>query len=183
MVVDEPNAEEQADSKYPQYIAQGILSELLPYLNVEPDEAVDGVVPETELWEGFDGVLEDISGRSVDEAGNLVDAEGNLIDMEGNRVDEEGYLLNENGERKVNDNGEYIKSENMETFSGETLPASESGEPVGDAVSNPERRSRPKAARIPLRETIWKATESPTRKPDWNKRIKAYPMEIGHIVL
>ena len=53
MVVDEPNAEEQADSKYPQYIAQGILSELLPYLNVEPDEAEEGVAPETELWEGL----------------------------------------------------------------------------------------------------------------------------------
>ncbi len=61
VVVDEPNAEEQADSKYPQYIAQGILSELLPYLNVEPDEAEEGVVPETELWEGFDGVLEDVT--------------------------------------------------------------------------------------------------------------------------
>ena len=53
VVVDEPNAEEQADSKYPQYIAQGILSELLPYLNVEPDEAEEGVVPETELWEAL----------------------------------------------------------------------------------------------------------------------------------
>ena len=82
VVVDEPNAEEQADSKYPQYIAQGILSELLPYLNVEPDEAEEGVVPETELWEGFDGVLEDVSGSDVDEEGNMVDAEGNLIDME-----------------------------------------------------------------------------------------------------
>lgn len=137
VVVDEPNAEEQADSKYPQYIAQGILSELLPYLNVEPDEAEEGVVPETELWEGFDGVLEDVSGSDVDEEGNMVDAEGNLIDMEGNRVDEQGYLLNENGERKLNENGEYIKSENLESFSGETLPASESGEAVGDAVSNP----------------------------------------------
>ena len=150
VVVDEPNAEDQADSKFPQYIAQGILSELLPYLNIEPDEAVDGVVPETELWEGFDGVLEDISGGSVDEAGNLVDAEGNLIDMEGNRVDEEGYLLNENGERKVNDNGEYIKSENMETFSGETLPASESGEPVGDAVSNPDAPEPPQSSEDPI---------------------------------
>ena len=72
VVVDEPNAEEQADSKYPQYIAQGILSELLPYLNVEPDEAEEGVVPETELWEGFDGVLEDVSGSDVDEEGNMV---------------------------------------------------------------------------------------------------------------
>lgn len=150
VVVDEPNAEEQADSKYPQYIAQGILSELLPYLNVEPDEAEEGVVPETELWEGFDGVLEDVSGSDVDEEGNIVDAEGNLIDMEGNRVDEQGYLLNENGERKLNENGEYIKSENLESFSGETLPASESGEAVGDAVSNPAAPAPPENPEDPI---------------------------------
>ena len=149
-VVDEPNAEEQADSKYPQYIAQGILSELLPYLNVEPDEAEEGVVPETELWEGFDGVLEDVSGSDVDEEGNMVDAEGNLIDMEGNRVDEQGYLLNENGGRKLNENGEYIKSENLESFSGETLPASESGEAVGDAVSNPAAPAPPENQEDPI---------------------------------
>lgn len=150
VVVDEPNAEEQADSKYPQYIAQGILSELLPYLNVEPDEAEEGVVPETELWEGFDGVLEDVSGSDVDEEGNMVDAEGNLIDMEGNRVDEQGYLLNENGGRKLNENGEYIKSENLESFSGETLPASESGEAVGDAVSNPAAPAPPENREDPI---------------------------------
>ena len=150
VVVDEPNAEEQADSKYPQYIAQGILSELLPYLNVEPDEAEEGVVPETELWEGFDGVLEDVSGSDVDEEGNMVDAEGNLIDMEGNRVDEQGYLLNENGERKLNENGEYIKSENLESFSGDTLPASESGEAVGDAVSNPAAPAPPENQEDPI---------------------------------
>ena len=150
VVVDEPNAEEQADSKYPQYIAQGILSELLPYLNIEPDEAEEGVVPETELWEGFDGVLEDVSGSDVDEEGNMVDAEGNLIDMEGNRVDEQGYLLNENGGRKLNENGEYIKSENLESFSGETLPASESGEAVGDAVSNPAAPAPPENQEDPI---------------------------------
>lgn len=150
VVVDEPNAENQADSKYPQYIAQGILSELLPYMNIEPDEAENGAVPETELWEGFEGVLEDISGGSVDEAGNLVDAEGNLIDMEGNRVDEEGYLLNEEGQRKVDENGEYIKSQNMETFSGETLPSAESGESVGDAVSNPAAPAPPESDEDPV---------------------------------
>lgn len=150
VVIDEPNAEDQTDSKYPQYIAQGILSELLPYLNIEPDEAEEGVVPETELWEGFDGVLEDVSGSDVDEEGNMVDAEGNLIDMEGNRVDEQGYLLNENGERKLNDNGEYIKSENLESFSGETLPASESGEAVGDAVSNPAAPAPPENQEDPI---------------------------------
>ena len=169
VVVDEPNAEEQADSKYPQYIAQGILSELLPYLNVEPDEAEEGVVPETELWEGFDGVLEDVSGSDVDEEGNMVDAEGNLIDMEGNRVDEQGYLLNENGGRKLNENGEYIKSENLESFSGETLPASESGEAVGDAVSNPAAPAPPENQEDPIvAEMIWKATVLQTKKPDWN---------------
>ena len=66
VVVDEPNAEEQADSKYPQYIAQGILSELLPYLNVTPDESEDGTIPKTELWEGFKGNLVDASGNTVD---------------------------------------------------------------------------------------------------------------------
>ena len=59
VVVDEPNADRQDNSAYPQYIAQGILSELLPYLDVAPDEAADGEVPQTELWEGFNGHLKD----------------------------------------------------------------------------------------------------------------------------
>lgn len=49
VVVDEPNSYNQADSKYAQYIAQGILSEILPYMNIYPDEG-EGV---TELWSGF----------------------------------------------------------------------------------------------------------------------------------
>ena len=57
VVVDEPNAEDQATSTYAQYIAQGILSELLPYLNVAPDETPDGRnIPVTELWEGLSGI-------------------------------------------------------------------------------------------------------------------------------
>ena len=113
VVVDEPNAEDQADSKYPQYIAQGILSELLPYLNVAPDESEDGSIPKTELWDGFNGNLIDVSGSSVDEKGNLVDGNGNLVDMDGNRIDEEGYLLDDNGERKLDAEGQYVKSNNI----------------------------------------------------------------------
>lgn len=120
VVVDEPNAEEQADSKYPQYIAQGILSELLPYLNVTPDESEDGSVPETELWEGFKGHLVDVSGSSVDEKGNLVDGSGNRVDLEGNRIDENGYLLNDNGEHKLDDNGQYIMSTYLITSSSDS---------------------------------------------------------------
>ena len=47
VVVDEPNVEDQASSTYAQYIAQGILSEALPYLNVQPDEAE--VIPQQDL--------------------------------------------------------------------------------------------------------------------------------------
>ena len=103
VVVDEPNVEDQANSTYPQYIAQGILSELLPYLNVVPDESEDGTVPETELWEGFKGHLKStsISDSELDSDGNLVDADGNLIDWDGNRIDENGYLLDANGDTHI----------------------------------------------------------------------------------
>ena len=153
VVVDEPNAEEQADSKYPQYIAQGILSELLPYLNIAPDEAEDGYVPETELWEGFNGVLEDVSGSSVDEAGNLVDAEGNLIDMEGNRIDEKGYLLDEEGNHILNDEGEYMMSENLEALEeegGDTAVQDEGNSVSEDSVSNPDAPEPPENDEDPI---------------------------------
>ena len=55
VVVDEPDVEDQASSSYPQFVAQAILSELLPYMNVQPDESTDGTIPTTELWEDFDG--------------------------------------------------------------------------------------------------------------------------------
>ncbi len=57
VVIDEAHTENQENSKLSQYIAQGILSEVLPYLNVEPDESEDGTVPTTTLWSGFAGHL------------------------------------------------------------------------------------------------------------------------------
>lgn len=44
VVVDEPNAEVQADSKYAQFISKGIMTEILPYLNIFPDEEMTGTV-------------------------------------------------------------------------------------------------------------------------------------------
>lgn len=128
VVIDEPNVEEQANSAYPQYVAQAILAELLPYLNIAPDEVEDGYVPTTEIWEGFTGNLETIPGGEIDEEGNLVDGEGNRIDLKGNRIDESGYLLDENGEYKLDENGEYIMSEN--------LGASDDAGGLTDGVSN-----------------------------------------------
>ena len=60
VVVDEPNVEDQASSTYAQYVAQGILSEVLPYMNIQPDESEDGSIPQTELWDIFN----DISGTT-----------------------------------------------------------------------------------------------------------------------
>lgn len=66
VVVDEPKVDDQASSTYAQYIAQGILSEALPYLNVQPDEAEDGEVPTTELWELFKGISDSATGTGAD---------------------------------------------------------------------------------------------------------------------
>ena len=38
VVVDEPNIENQADSRFPQWIAKNILTDVLPYMNIYPDE-------------------------------------------------------------------------------------------------------------------------------------------------
>ena len=129
VVIDEPNVEDQASSVYAQYVAQAILSEMLPYMNIQPDESTDGTIPETELWENFSGYANNVSNSQNDENGNLVDGNGNLIDWDGNRIDENGYLLNIDGSYKMDENGEYIKSDNLEGTSntytgsaGETLP-------------------------------------------------------------
>ena len=129
VVIDEPNVEDQASSVYAQYVAQAILSEMLPYMNIQPDESTDGTIPETELWENFSGYANNVSNSQIDENGNLVDGNGNLIDWDGNRIDENGYLLNIDGSYKMDENGEYIKSDNLEETSntytgsaGETLP-------------------------------------------------------------
>ena len=101
----------------PQYVAQAILSEILPYMNIQPDQSTDGTVPETELWENFSGYANNVSNSQIDENGNLVDEEGNLIDWDGNRIDENGYLLNSDGSYQINANGEYIKSANLDGIS------------------------------------------------------------------
>ena len=95
VVVDEPNADRQDNSAYPQYIAQAIMSEVLPYLNVTPDETEGGYVPTTELWQGFAGVSrrtdEDLL-EEVDENTTPVSDLTNLADDE--EVKESNEALN-----------------------------------------------------------------------------------------
>lgn len=125
VVVDEPKVEEQANSAYAQYIAQGIMKEALPYLNIKADEAYeDGTVPETTLWEGFTGI--DSGNPSTDggEDGQV------LTDEDGNP------LLDENGDPLTAGNGEPLTDENGDPITDENgNPVMSGGE--ADGTSNP----------------------------------------------
>ena len=118
VVVDEPNVEDQASSTYAQYIAQGIMKDLMPYLNVVPDETYYGYYDETELWSGFNGHLTESTVTEMDDNGYLIDENGDRVDWDGNRIDADGYLLNEDGSYQTDENGEHIKSTNMEGITG-----------------------------------------------------------------
>ena len=150
VVIDEPNVEDQASSVYAQYVAQAILSEMLPYMNIQPDESTDGTIPETELWENFSGYANNVSNSQIDENGNLVDGNGNLIDWDGNRIDENGYLLNIDGSYKMDENGEYIKSDNLEGTSN-TYTGS-AGETLPEAVSNTNVPGPPEDTTDPIQD-------------------------------
>lgn len=111
VVIDEANTEQQDNSALPQYVAQGIFSELLPYMNIQPDE-IEGYTPQTTLWDGFTGHLRSLDVKvNIDEEGYYSDDQGNRVDSEGNRIDEEGYLLDENGEYQQDENGMPIMTE------------------------------------------------------------------------
>lgn len=125
VVIDEPKAEDQATSSYPQYVAQAILSKLLPYLNIEPDEAEDGVVPQTELWEKFQGHLE---GGDILITQDVYDADGNELTFD--------QLYDKNGDfipQKL-----YDAQGNLIDTSHET-----EGDYVEDGVSNPDAPTPP----------------------------------------
>ena len=63
VVVDEPNAESQADSLYAQYLYKGIMTEILPYLNIFQDEEV------TDKPNAKMSYLEDLINQKVESTG------------------------------------------------------------------------------------------------------------------
>jgi stage V sporulation protein D (sporulation-specific penicillin-binding protein) len=70
-VVDEPNSEEEAHSTYAQNIVREILKEVLPYMNIYPDEELTGVNENLT-----------ISGTDVFEDETPDDATGDVIEAE-----------------------------------------------------------------------------------------------------
>ena len=99
-VVDTPNVEEQATSSYPQFLAQAILSEVLPYMNIYMDEPT---TEETVLWEGFYGVpkLTDIEKDGVSNPyGTILDqgfGDGDPQDVEKNDEHSDGITNEDAG--------------------------------------------------------------------------------------
>lgn len=75
VVVDEPNLEDQADSKYPQYLCKQIMTQLLPYLNIFPDE--EEVTP-PEKVQSFDAMMASLiaTKSSVSAAGQQTAGQG-----------------------------------------------------------------------------------------------------------
>ena len=100
VVVDTPNVEEQASSSYPQFLAQAILSEVLPYMNIYMDEPT---TEETVLWEGFYGVpkLTDIEKDGVSNPyGTILDqgfGDGESQDVEENDEHSDGITNEDAG--------------------------------------------------------------------------------------
>lgn len=100
VVVDTPNVEEQASSSYPQFLAQAILSEVLPYMNIYMDEPI---TEETVLWEGFYGVpkLTDIEKDGVSNPyGTILDqgfGDGESQDVEENDEHSDGITNEDAG--------------------------------------------------------------------------------------
>ena len=100
VVVDTPNVEEQASSSYPQFLAQAILSEVLPYMNIYMDEPT---TEETVLWEGYYGVpkLTDIEKDGVSNPyGTILDqgfGDGESQDVEENDEHSDGITNEDAG--------------------------------------------------------------------------------------
>ena len=100
VVVDTPNVEEQASSSYPQFLAQAILSEVLPYMNIYMDEPT---TEETVLWEGVYGVpkLTDIEKDGVSNPyGTILDqgfGDGESQDVEENDEHSDGITNEDAG--------------------------------------------------------------------------------------
>ncbi len=77
VVVDEPNVEEQADSRYPQWIARDALREILPYMNIYPDEETkDNIYQKMDLGNprGEDPVVDEAADTNVPEPSGQEDA-------------------------------------------------------------------------------------------------------------
>ena len=95
-IVDEPNVEEQADSRYPQWIARDILQQILPYMGIYPDEASDPSNPYLSMDIGTPaGGTETDTDTAADTNVPEPQGTGNASQTAGGNTQEENGFTNE----------------------------------------------------------------------------------------
>ena len=131
VVVDEPNVEDQAHSTYAQNIAKEILTEILPYMNIYPDEEKtqipeDAAAPEGSA-EGAEGAGE--SQPSEETAEGAGESQPLEETVEGTA---EGAEENPPSEGSAESAGENPPSEGSAEETGENPPSEGTAEGAGD---------------------------------------------------
>ena len=90
-VVDEPNAKDQANSAYAQVIARQIMTEVLPYMNIFPDEEATGTPALT-----IEGARE-LTGETVPDTNVPGPENGGEEPVSGNNEETDGFTNEEAG--------------------------------------------------------------------------------------
>ena len=97
VVVDEPNIEDQADSRFPQWLAKNILTDVLPYMNIFPDEEMveeDPKLLEPEIGTPVEGEAESDSPEDTNVPG-VQETTPEADTISGGNVAEEAGFTNE----------------------------------------------------------------------------------------
>ena len=105
VVVDEPNAESQADSLYAQYLYKGIMTEILPYLNIFQDEEV------TDKTNAKMSYLEELINQKVESTGQS-DSADDTATAAPPEDDSETTLNNKQESDGITDEEAAIQSDN-----------------------------------------------------------------------
>lgn len=87
-VVDEPNADYQADSKFAQYLSKQIMREILPYLNIFPDEEETGEANEEMVY--FENLMEQKSAENAEKIAQGYSVEDQIRNAGGTGTDGDG---------------------------------------------------------------------------------------------
>lgn len=155
VVVDEPNVSEQADNRYPQWIARDILKQILPYLGIEPDEASDA--DNVYLSYDYSNPTGDQKPTADDEDSGEPDEEedtdtyyydenGDRRNSEGHLVDSEGYLIN--SDSQYVDQNDNVIDESQKIRAGGTVSSGDSSSGRSDG-STPDHADTAADTNVP----------------------------------
>lgn len=135
-IVDEPNVRDQADNRYPQWIARDILQEVLPYLGIYPDEPMN---PDNEYLkmdlETAKAEENSANSENEDEADDprsewYYNDDGDLVNGDGHMIDDHGFLIND--DREYVDENDQVVDEAHKTMGRQVTETSEFSDTAAD---------------------------------------------------